>query len=917
MFSLSRTLIPRGAALLLALSGTAYAQPTTLPHPPDFAWFNGADPDPTVPDGRDVLGHAIGEDIALSADIRRYFEALVAARPAQVKLTDYGRSWEGRALYHVTIASPENLARLEAIRAAMQRLADPRGLNATEAERLIAETPAIVWLGYSVHGNEPGTSEAAMLTAWHLLASRGDARVAQMLKETVVVLVPVQNPDGRDRFIHAERATRGPFPDPDAYAAGRIEPWPGGRMNHYVFDLNRDWFAQTQPETRLQVPELLKHHPVVVVDVHEMGSGMSYFFPPEAEPFNPYLTATQLGLASRIGENNSRWLDRYGKAYFTREIFDAFYPGYGSGWPNYQGYTAMVYEQGSSRGLQVRRKDGSLLSFRDTVQSQFLTGLSAIEVVANDRQRALRDFHEYRRSAVEEGRRGPVRAYLIPPQPDQAGAETLARRLVMNGIEVQRADGELRGCDGAAPAGSYVVDVAQPASRLLRTLMEPVTRMDPEFVERQQARLDRGLESEIYDVTAWSLPLMANLTVRRCKSLPDGSLSAFTDTAPPQGRLMAESAQVAWLVRWGDAAATRFLAAAHRAGLDVRASDRAFRHGGRDYPAGSLIVPVRGNPPDLSARLAVLARDSGATVHAADRGRSESGPDFGSPWVRDLPAPRIALLWDEPAERYSAGWARFAVERNFGYPLTLLRGRLLSTIDLSRYDVLILPAEGVPYAQALGPAAATRLRDWVQRGGVLVGLSTAMRWLADPAVDLVGVRREDAAAEPGSPPASTPAAGGDKAAPPPSTVPGSRLANLDALAALTTPLRRAPAAVPGALVRAEPDVEHWLAAGVASRLNVLVVGPDIYAPLRRDLGDTVVRFAAPDDLSASGVLWGDNQSQLAYKPFVIAQPLGTGWVIGFTQDPNTRGYLDGLATLFANALFRSPARAGTDPYAER
>jgi hypothetical protein len=916
MFSVSRPLTALVAVLWLAGTSAALAQPTTLPHPADFVWFEGADLDPAVPDGRAVLGHAIGEDIALSADIRRYFDALAAARPAQVRISDYGRSWEGRALYHVTIASAENLARMDEIRASMQRLADPRGLDAGEAERLIEQTPAIVWLGYSVHGNEPGTSEAAMLTAWHLLASRGDARVAQMLKETVVVIVPVQNPDGRDRFIHSERATRGPFPDADPYAAGRIEPWPGGRMNHYVFDLNRDWFAQTQPETRLQVPELLKNHPVVVVDVHEMGSGMSYFFPPEAEPFNPYLTATQLGLAGRIGENNSRWLDRYGKAYFTREIFDAFYPGYGSGWPNYQGYTAMVYEQGSSRGLVVQRKDGSLLTFRDTVQSQFLTGLSAIEVVANDRERALRDFHEYRRSAVEEGRRGAVRAYLIPPQADQAGAETLARRLLMNGIEVQRADGELRGCDGPAPAGSYVVDVAQPASRLLRTLMEPATTMDPDFVERQQARLDRGLESEIYDVTAWSLPLMANLEVRRCKSLPDGSLAAFTDAASPQGRLMAESAQIAWLVRWGDAAATRFLAAAHRAGVALRASDRAFRHGGRDYPAGSLIVPLRGNPSDLSARLAVLARDSGANVHAADRGRSDSGPDFGSPWVRDLPAPRIALLWDEPAERYSAGWARFAVERGFGYPVTLLRGRLLSAVDLAHYDVLILPAEGVPYAQALGPVAATRLRDWVQRGGVLVGLSTAMRWLADPAVDLVGVRREDAAAEPGSPPAPA-APTGDKPAAPAPTVPGSRVANLDALAALTAPSRRAPASVSGALVRAEPDAEHWLAAGLASRLNVLVVGPDIYAPLRRDLGDTVVRFAAPDDLAASGVLWGDNQSQLAYKPFVIAQALGAGWVIGFTQDPNTRGYLDGLATLFANALFRGPARAGADPYAER
>jgi murein tripeptide amidase MpaA len=249
------------AACALLLSLSAAAQPTTLPHPPGFEYWPGADYDPAVPTTQAVLGHAVGEDIALSADVRRYFDALSAALPDRVRVVDYGRSWEGRPLWYAVVGSAANVARADAVAAAMRELADPRVADRARAEAIIGDMPAVVWLGYSVHGNEPGTTDAAMQTAYHLLASRGDARVPAMLENTLAVIVPVQNPDGRDRFIHANRAARGPFPDGDFLSAERDEPWPGGRMNHYVFDLNRDWFAQTQPETRLLAPELLRWMP--------------------------------------------------------------------------------------------------------------------------------------------------------------------------------------------------------------------------------------------------------------------------------------------------------------------------------------------------------------------------------------------------------------------------------------------------------------------------------------------------------------------------------------------------------------------------------------------------------------------------------------------------------------------------------
>lgn len=902
------------ASVLLLLPMTpALAQPTTLPHPPGFEYWPGADNDASVPTADAVLGHAIGEEIALSAEIRRYFEALAEARPSQVRLIDYGTSWEGRPLWYAVIGSEANMARADAIAGAMRELADPRRGDAARARDIVRDMPAVVWLGYSVHGNEPGTSDAAMLTAYHLLASRGDARVPQMLENTLVVINPVQNPDGRDRFIHAERAVRGPFPDPEFAAAGRDEPWPGGRMNHYVFDLNRDWFALTQPETRLQVPELLRWMPVLVLDVHEMGTEMSYFFAPEAPPANPHLLSNLMASSARVGGNNARWFDRFGLPYFTREIFDGFYPGYGSGWPNFHGMVAMVYEQGSSRGLLADRRDGTQLAFRDTVQSQFIASLSGIETVARERERFLSEFRAFRESAVAEGRREAVRAYVIDPAGRPDAARQLAGTLVRNGIEVGEASQGFEACGRRFGPGSFIVDAAQPSKRLIRTLLDVDTEMDPAFVERQRDRLARGMQDEIYDVTAWSLPLMAGLEATPCRALPGVDTTPVGPETRLPGRVEGAATPLAWLVPWGDTAAVRFLAAAGRAGLDVDSAEKPFALGDARLPGGSLVLRAAANPADAAATIARIAQETGAVVTAVGDSRVTEGPDFGSPRVIDMPAPRVALLWDDPAERYSAGWARFQIERVFEHPVTLVRGARLARTNLSRFDVLVLPGEGLPFRQALGSAGVEQLRRFVQDGGVLVTLGSATRFAADPEVDLVGLRLERSAAEAAKQADVPEVAGGSPGngneKPAGTTVAGIEISSAAELRALEAGATVPPTPVSGALLRADVDAEHWLSAGVASELPVLAVGSDIYAPLRRDLGTTVARFAEADRLRLSGVIWEDARRQFAYKPFVVVQPRGAGFVVAFTQDPNVRGYLDGLAPLFANAVFRAPAMA--------
>jgi hypothetical protein len=888
---------------------TARAPIALAPQTADY--WPGANYDPAIPSVRSVLGFEVGAEMARYDQVSRYFEALAGAAPQRMRVFEYGESWEGRKLIYGVISDPKNIVRLDDIKSAMTRLADPRRLRPGEAASIVQSMPAVVWLSHSVHGNEPGTTDAALLTAYHLLASRGDPRVAKMLEETVVVIVPLQNPDGRERFINSNRAARGLEPDPSPLSAERDEPWPGGRMNHYIFDMNRDWFTQTQPEMRAHAGLLLQWMPVVVADVHEMGANQTFFFPPEADPLNPHLTPTQLSNVELIARNNAAWFDRVGLRYFNREIFDGFFPGYGSGWPNYQGASAMVYEQGSSRGLIARRADGSMLSFADTVKSQFIASLSAIEVVANNRARFLTDFANFRASAITEGQREPVKSYLIPERPDADLAARLAVTLARNGIEVRRSSDSFTACGRRFDAGSFVVSAAQPTKRLIRTLLDEKTEMKADFVKRQEERVSKGLPDEIYDVTAWSLPLMFNVPAVPCSVDPVVRGESVSGDWQPRGVVAGGSTNVGYLVAWGNTASARFLTAALRAGLPIKSSNKEFTLGGVRYPAGSLFVDAALASGNIAAKVEELAQQSGARVTAVTDSWVTEGPSLGSPNMLHMPVPRIALIWDEPTERYSAGHTRFVLERQFGYPVTLVRARRVSTANLDGFDVIVIPGEGGSYASTFGKSGAENLKNWVQRGGVLISLGSGTRYLSDRDVGLLPLRLESAlepaATAKSDAGKSEPSKSGSKSDESDQRVDAKELKSTEDLEKAERPAKAPPRPVAGVLARADVEEEHWLTAGIAPQLHVLVTGNDIYAPVRLNDADTVARFSAPEKVLASGVLWEENRRQLAFKPFVVSKTTGRGVVIGFTADPNFRAHMAGLNLIFLNAIFRGAA----------
>jgi len=892
--------------LSLLLAGAAVAQ--------DFEFFPGAKYDPAIPTLRQVVGHANGDNITMHHEAERYLKALAAAAPRRARLETHGATWEGRTLYHIIISSEANIARLDQVKAAMQKLADPRKISEAEAEAIIKEMPAVTWLAYGVHGNEISSPDAALMTAYHLLAAQNDDVVRQILEQSVVIIDPMQNPDGRDRFINYFRGTRGRWPDADPQAAEHNETWPAGRSNHYLFDMNRDWFAHTQPETRGRVKAYLEWFPVVFVDLHEMGGNSSYYFAPPAQPYNPNLSGPQIEWLNNYGRNNARWFDRFRFDYFTREVFDSFYPGYGEGWPMFHGSIGMTYEQASTRGLVLKRSDETTMWYRDTVQHHFISSIATAETTAKNRAALLRYLYDYRKTAIAEGQRETVKEYILPPGCDANRATKLAGLLMAQGVEVRRAEAAFsnpraRGYTDEAvqarefPAGTYVISLAQPAKRLIKTLLDKHTPAGQDWISRQEELRKRRDRMEIYDVTSWSMPLLYGVEMYTAEQASTGRISVLTAPPVPAGGIRGEKAHLAYVISWGTNSAASALAALFREKVRVHAAGKGFTLGERKFPAGSLIVKVKDNPDDLHARLGKVAAEHGVDVYPTNEAWITEGVNFGSNWVSYLEPPKIALAWNDPVSTLSAGWTRYVLEQQYGLHVTLLHASRLGGSDLSKYNVLILPDSfGAGYAQRVGEGGARRIREWVQSGGTLITFGAATRWLTDEKVGMLATHRELRGGKPDKPekPDEKKTPGGEPTKPP--------MEPYDVEKAIQ-PDKEQPDEIPGAMLRLQVDREHWLGFGYDGAAVGLVESNNIYAPLKLDAGRNVALYH-PDasKVVLSGLVWEENRKQIAGKAYLMHQRMGRGNVVAFAEDPNYRAFCDGLNLFFMNGVLLSNGR---------
>ena len=857
----------------------------------------GAKYDPAIPTLKSVLGHDHGEVITTPEGMAQYLQALQKAAPTRTRLVEYAKTWEGRSLWLLVIGSPERMAKLDQVKADLQRFGDPRRTPTADGDRLARELPVVVWLIHGVHGNEISSGDAALAEAYHLLASQGDAGVDAVLHDALVLIDPMQNPDGRARFIAGNLQGRAATADPVPYSAEHDEPWPGGRSNHYLFDMNRDWFAQSQPETRGRIKIGLEYLPQITVDLHEQGGDNAYYFAPPAEAINPHVTKSQVAAWDLLGKANAARFDERGWAYYVREVYDAFYPGYGDSWPTFQGSIGMTYEQASARGLTFARSDGDTLTYRDGVMHHFNAASTTAITAARNREKFMRDYLEYRRSAVAEGEKGPIREYVIVPGQDSSRADLLARNLATQGIDVRRADEPIKLATRTVPAGAYLVSNAQPTARMIRNLLDPKTEQSAEFIKRQEERRKMRLNDQIYDITAWNLPMLFDVeTVTSPTAITVKSTavpSQYDATMPPKPLA---ASKVGYLMPWGSAAVA-LSADAMRQGIRIRSVGGAFTQNGRRYPIGTAFIRNAGNPVDLNAKLVALVAKHGAELVPIDSTWVDEGTSLGSNDVAALKTPKVLLVWDTPTATLSAGWARYTLERRFGLGVTAVRTTALGRANFNDYDVIVLPSGN--FTGTINDAVLARIKDWLRGGGTLVTLAEASRWATGANVGLLDTTGLLKDGKPDVPPVGAGGAGGPGAAAAPK--PGE----FDYDKAIQ-PDRERPASQPGAILHVTLDTNHWLTAGNDNETQVMIEGNRVFAPLKLNSGRNVGVYGTKDKLIASGLIWPDAQDILVQKAFLMHQPFGQGHVIAFAEEPNYRAFTESTMLLFMNAVMLGP-----------
>lgn len=828
-----------------------------------------------VPTFGEVAGHAIGERIIQTHQVERYLERLAEASD-RVTFEVIGQSWQGRPLMMAVVTSPENHARIAEIKRNAQRLGDPRGLTAAEEAAIIQTQPVVIWFGGAIHGFELSGTEGLLMLLEHL-TTRDDAETLDILRNAVVLIDPVLNPDGRDAFAQHNHHRLGAEQNPSLADWGNdFTSWEAlsFRTGHYFFDHNRDWFAHTQAETLPRVEAIRAWHPQVGVDAHEMGHDVEFFIDPPADPIAKYTPEFALRWFERFGRAHAEAFDRAGVDYMTGERFDYFYPGYLTAFLTFQGAVGLLYEQGSSRGLAIERPDGTVRTLETAARQQFIAALAATRLAVRERQALLRDYVAELRAAIDDGQRG-VRRYLITTASNPQLAADLAALLVRNGIEVRRLTegvtlsgvtdrtGQAVG-NRSFPAGTFVVEAAQPRNRFIRTLLEPDIPMPQDFVEQARHRLDRGESPRFYDLTAWSLPLMFNVEVysaRDGRSLASAAFTGEVAAPPPPPR----EAGFAYLIDGRQTAVPAALYHIRGRGHRVAMLTRPTRIQGVDFASGTGIVYV-GATPGVHPDVREVARDFGLALHAVDTGLAEPGhPSLGSGYVIYLRQPRIAILAEEPVHAYSFGWAWYTLDRQYSLRPTVIRARSLGTVPLSDFDVLVLPA--TTDTTTIPRERLDRLARWVREGGTLVTLGAATELARGP-LGLIALRPWTAEDE--------------------------------------APVRRF--TVPGSFARADVDPDAWLTAGYDAELPVLVFSDRVYLPPEGPPSArqrTPVRYAAAD-IRMAGHFWSESLERLAGAVFLYEERVGRGRVIAFAEDPNFRAYWRGADRLFLNAVVFGP-----------
>jgi hypothetical protein len=811
----------------------------------DYFFPEGTQIDASIPSPQDILGYEIGEWHTRHDLMIRYLEAL-AASTDKVNIQTIGYTNERRPQVVLTITNPAIFNNLELVRQQHLQNADP-GQSPASYE----DMPVVVLLGYNVHGNEPSSAEAAILTAYYL-ASAQNQEVQKFLNEAVIFIDPSFNPDGRDRHTTWVNTHKSNPPVSDPVDREHNEAWPRGRTNHYWFDLNRDWFPLTQVESRNRIEFYHQWLPNVVTDFHEMGTNATYFFEP-TEPYgseNPVVPRSNYdGLNNLFAKYYEEALNEIGSLYFTKETFDNSYPGYGSTYPDIHGGLGMVFEQASSRG-HIQRSNTRDIEFRFTIRNHFRSSLATVKASVENRETLLRHQREFFASAIDEANASPIKAYEFQQGDDRARTDEFLNLLLQHRIKVYQ---------GQGGGSSYIVPTRQPQYRMVRSVFEAVTQF---------------YDSVFYDASTWNMALAYNMDYSeiRTSRFQMGEEIGHEDLFKPVDQ--PQMTKYAWLVDWNQYYAPKALNYLLNNGVFVKAAFKPFtasvNGAPRDFGYGTILISLYDQdlaPAEVFEVVKEASRMANIEFHTVSTGLNLKGIDLGSNNFRTLSTPKVLMLIGDGVSSYEAGEIWYLFDSKVGMPITKVDLDNFGRVSLSDYSVLIMPSGGY---SALDSSDTEKIKEWVMEGGTLYAQRSAVSWAVNNKLANMEFEKFD------------------------NDTPERRDYTLAGEYSGAT-------RIGGSVFMADVDITHPLAFGITKRALPVYRNHSFFLKTPQNPYSSIVKYTSNPHVA--GYLHPGNLDKLRDRVSMTRSRSGRGHIILNTDNPNFRAYWFGTSKLLFNSVF--------------
>jgi hypothetical protein len=807
----------------------------------------------TIPTPEQFFGQKMGEWHLSQNQILGYMKE-IAKVSDRATISEYARTWENKALVQVIFTSGRNQKNLDELKQLHKKHADP------DENISNADVPLVVSLTYGVHGNESSGPNSAVLIAYYLAAAEGD-KIDKLLERTIVLVDPCLNPDGFTRQAGWANIYQSSTISANADSRQFHEAWPGGRTNHYWFDLNRDYLLLVNPESRGRVARFYEWLPNIVTDHHEMGSGSTFFFQPGVPSRNNPLTPeNNYKLTREIAKYHAKFLDKIGSVYFSEEMFDDYYFGKGSSFPDINSSVGILFEQAGFRG-RYRETSNGLKTLAFGIRNQFTAALSTLEAAVNLKDELLDHQKEFYKSALQLAGNDPVKAYIFGSENDKVKTEKFVHLLNQHQIEVYKNDSEISKNDMVfKPGSSFVVPVNQRQYRMIKTIFQKVTTF---------------ADSTFYDVSTWTIPLSFNLNYAEMGSIPDINSSEKVTAEKVVGEIIGGKSNLAYVFRWNEYSTPQALYKLQKAGLITKVATKKFNFeingNSEQFSYGTILIPVSGQKTDATRIFTLvknIAAETGVDFYGLTTGLSPEGIDLGSSSFVNLKKPQILLFIGGSTSSRDAGEIWHLFDQRYKIPVTLVDTRSLNSINLSKYNTIILP--GGSYSE-WSKTGVEKIKSWAKQGGTVVAYKSAAAWAAKHELGKTTYKKRAAT---------------------------------DSTLVFSYADRRKESSIKiisGAIFNSAIDITHPLCYGYSnSELPIFKSGTTVAKPLKIKYAEPV-RFSANPYLS--GFISNSNLERIKNAPIVSVQSIGRGKLISYHESMTFRGIWLGTNKLFANSVF--------------